>query len=32
MSGADGRFSFPADRLAPGQYSLSVCAVGYALA
>src|SRR3954467_15748833 len=30
-SGADGRFSFPADRLAAGQYNLSVRAVGYDL-
>ena len=27
----DGRFSFPASRLAPGQYSLGVRAVGYDL-
>ena len=27
----DGRFSFPSRRLAPGQYSLGVRAVGYDL-
>jgi hypothetical protein len=27
----DGRFSFPASKLAPGQYSLGVRAVGYDL-
>ena len=32
VSGAGRRFSFPADRLAPGHYSLSVGAVGYELA
>jgi virginiamycin B lyase len=28
---ADGHFAFPANRLAPGQYSLAVRAVGYQL-
>jgi streptogramin lyase len=31
VSGADGRYAFPADRLGPGQYSLAVRAVGYQL-
>jgi virginiamycin B lyase len=31
VTGADGRYSFPADRLGPGQYSLGVRAVGYEL-
>src|ERR1700733_255120 len=31
VTGADGRYSFPASRLAPGQYSLAVRAVGYEL-
>jgi hypothetical protein len=31
VTGADGRFSFPANRLAPGQYNLAVRAVGYQL-
>ncbi|MEO8321736.1 MAG: carboxypeptidase-like regulatory domain-containing protein, partial [Bradyrhizobium sp.] len=31
VTGADGRFSFPANRLAPGQYNLTVRAVGYEL-
>ena len=31
VTGADGRFSFPADRLGSGQYALSVRAVGYQL-
>src|SRR3978361_1010515 len=31
VTGADGRFSFPAERLTPGAYSLSVRAVGYEL-
>jgi virginiamycin B lyase len=31
VTGKDGRFSFPGGRLAPGQYSLSVRAVGYEL-
>src|SRR5215471_5739744 len=31
VTGADGRYRFPADRLAPGQYSLAVRAVGYEL-
>jgi virginiamycin B lyase len=31
VTGADGRFSFPANRLAPGQYTLNVRAVGYEL-
>jgi virginiamycin B lyase len=32
ISDAQGRYSFPADRLEPGQYSLKVRAVGYDLA
>src|SRR5262245_9934364 len=31
VTGEDGRYSFPADRLAPGQYTLAVRAVGYEL-
>jgi streptogramin lyase len=31
VTGEDGRFSFPASKLAPGQYSLAVRAVGYEL-
>src|SRR3954465_8226845 len=31
VTDADGRFSFPAERLAPGEYNLSVRAVGYEL-
>ena len=31
VTGRDGRFSFPASKLAPGQYSLGVRAVGYDL-
>src|SRR4051794_7071863 len=31
VSGADGRFAFPSSRLAPGQYTLKVRAVGYQL-
>src|ERR1700742_3687679 len=31
VTGADGRYSFPADRLAPGQYTLAVRAAGYEL-
>ena len=31
VTGADGRYSFPADRLGPGRYSLGVRAVGYQL-
>jgi virginiamycin B lyase len=31
VTGADGRYSFPANRLAPGQYSINVRAVGYEL-
>jgi virginiamycin B lyase len=31
VTGADGRYSFPADRLGPGQYSLGVRVVGYEL-
>jgi virginiamycin B lyase len=31
VTGADGRFSFPAGRLTPGEYSLSVRAIGYEL-
>jgi len=29
VSSSDGRFSFPASRLAPGQYRLAIRAVGY---
>jgi virginiamycin B lyase len=29
VTGADGRYSFPANRLGPGQYTLAVRAVGY---
>src|SRR5262245_28393301 len=31
VTGADGRYSFPTSRLAPGQYALAVRAVGYEL-
>ena len=31
VTGADGRYSFPASRLGPGQYILAVRAVGYEL-
>src|SRR5580698_9255692 len=31
VTGPDGRFSFPANRLSPGQYTLAVRAVGYQL-
>jgi len=31
ISDAQGRYSFPADRLEPGQYSLTIRAVGYDL-
>src|SRR6201995_2274484 len=31
VTDADGRYSFPQDRLAPGQYALAVRAVGYEL-
>jgi hypothetical protein len=31
MTDAQGRYSFPADRLEPGQYALTVRAVGYDL-
>src|SRR3978361_811598 len=31
VTGADGRYSFPANRLEPGQYALNVRAVGYEL-
>ncbi len=31
VTGADGRYSFPANRLGPGQYTLAVRAVGYEL-
>jgi streptogramin lyase len=31
VTGADGRYSFPQSRLAPGQYALAVRAVGYEL-
>ena len=29
VTGADGRYSFPANRLGPGQYTLAIRAVGY---
>src|ERR1700753_608790 len=29
VTGADGRYSFPAGRLSPGQYALAVRAGGY---
>jgi virginiamycin B lyase len=32
VTGADGRYSFPQNRLPPGQYALAVRAVGYELA
>lgn len=31
VTGPDGRFSFPSDRLTPGKYSLAVRAVGFQL-
>jgi virginiamycin B lyase len=31
VTGSDGRFSFPADRLSPGTYNLAVRAVGFQL-
>jgi virginiamycin B lyase len=31
LSNAEGRYSFPADRLAPGRYSLQIRAAGYDL-
>ncbi len=31
VTDAQGRFSFPADRLEPGKYSLSIRAIGYVL-
>src|ERR1700726_1226079 len=31
VTGADGRYSFPANRLGPGQYTLGVRAAGYEL-
>src|SRR3984893_12001787 len=31
VTGADGRYSFPANRLGPGQYAIGVRAVGYEL-
>ncbi len=31
VTGADGRYSFPANRLGPGQYAIAVRAVGYEL-
>src|ERR1700676_3249625 len=31
VTGADGRYSFPAHRLGPGQYTLGVRAAGYEL-
>src|SRR5262245_64528942 len=32
VSDAEGRFSFPASKLEPGQYALSIRAIGYDLA
>src|SRR5947208_2178789 len=32
VTGPDGRYSFPASRIAPGQYTIAVRAVGYELA
>ena len=32
ISDAQGRYSFPADRLSPGKYSIAIRAVGYDLA
>src|ERR1700736_200069 len=31
VTGADGRYSFPANRLGPGQYTIGPRAVGYEL-
>src|SRR3954449_3086887 len=31
VSGADGRYAFPANRLGPGRYTIAVRAVGYQL-
>src|SRR4029079_3617930 len=31
VSSSDGRYAFPANRLGPGQYTISVRAVGYQL-
>jgi hypothetical protein len=31
VSGADGAYSFPRNRLEPGQYDISIRAVGYVL-
>ena len=31
VTGADGRFNFPTDRLTPGKYNLAVRAIGYQL-
>jgi virginiamycin B lyase len=31
VTGADGRYAFPASRLGPGQYTIAVRAVGYQL-
>src|SRR4051794_14875448 len=31
VTGADGRYAFPADRLGPGRYRIAVRAVGYLL-
>src|SRR6266446_881823 len=31
VTGADGRYAFPANRLGPGRYTLAVRAVGYQL-
>src|ERR1700760_1811102 len=31
VTGADGRYAFPANRLGPGQYTIAVRAVGYQL-
>src|SRR5271170_8384902 len=32
VTGPTGRYGFPADRLAPGHYALSIRAIGYELA
>src|ERR1700710_983234 len=31
VTGADGRYAFPANRLGPGRYTIAVRAVGYQL-
>jgi len=31
VTGAEGRYAFPASRLGPGRYTLAVRAVGYQL-